>query len=47
MVDDIIFYSSEFYLNIPALESGAIARIEIATEYFLVRLALPERISVG
>jgi len=47
MVDDIVFYSNEFYLNLPALESGTIARIEIATEYFLVRLALPERISIS
>lgn len=47
MVDDIVFYSNEFYLNLPALESGTIARIEAQSEYYTLRLALPERISVG
>jgi hypothetical protein len=46
MIDDIIFYSNEFFIELPTYSSGSVAFIEAQTEYFVVRLALPERISI-
>ena len=46
MVDDIIFSSSYFFLNLPVYSSGVINKIEAQSEYFSLRLALPERISI-
>jgi hypothetical protein len=47
MVDDIIFGGSYFFIGLPIYDSGTIARIEAQSEYYTLRLALPERISVG
>jgi hypothetical protein len=46
MVDDIIFHSNYFFIELPIYSSGSIARIEAQSEYFVIRLALPERISI-
>ena len=47
MVDDIIFYSGYFFYDLPVYSSGTIARIEAERSYFILRLALPERISIS
>lgn len=47
MVDDILFYSNEFYLDLPSYSSGNILKIEAQSEYYVLRLALPPRISIG
>ena len=47
MVDDIIFNSNYFFYDLPVYSSGTIARIEAQSSYFVLRLALPERISIS
>lgn len=47
MIDDIIFNSHYFYINLPIYSSGQINKIEAESTYFILRLALPERISVS
>lgn len=47
MVNDIIFSSKYFFLNLPIYDSGTIAKIEAESSYFTLRLALPERISIS
>lgn len=50
MIDDIIFHSSYFYLELPLFDSGTIkSPIEWSgtSEAFAIRLALPERVSVS
>ena len=47
MVDDILFSSSYFFLNLPEYSSGTINRIEAESTYYILRLALPERISIS
>lgn len=47
MVDDIIFYGREFYLDLPLYSSGIITRIEAQSNNFELRLALPPRISIS
>jgi len=47
MVDDIIFNSHYFFINLPTYSSGSIAKIEAESTYFVLRLALPERISIS
>ena len=47
MVDDIIFSSAYFFLNLPEYSSGTINRIEAQSAYYTLRLALPERISIS
>ncbi len=47
MVNDIIFHSNYFFIELPIYSSGSITRIEAQSEYFVIRLALPERISVS
>lgn len=47
MIDDIVFYSNEFFIELPVYSSGTIAFIEAQTEYYVIRLALPERISIS
>jgi hypothetical protein len=47
MIDDILFYSNEFYLELPTYSSGTINLIEAQSDYFVLRLALPERISIS
>ena len=46
MIDDAIFYSNEFFIELPTYSSGTIAFIEAQTEYYVIRLALPERVSI-
>jgi hypothetical protein len=49
MINDILFYGSEFYLELPTYSSGTInAPIEwYGADDFELRLALPERISLS
>ena len=49
MVDDIIFHSNYFFLELPSYSSGVItSALEWdAPDSFQIRLALPERISIG
>lgn len=46
-MDDIIFYSAYFFLDMPEQEPGTISKLEPDRSYFELRLALPERISIG
>jgi len=47
MVDDIIFSSGYFFYDLPVYSSGTITRIEAESSYFIIRLALPPRVSIG
>lgn len=47
MIDDIVFYSAFFFLELIDYDPGTIALIEAQTNGFELRLALPERISIG
>jgi hypothetical protein len=49
MIDDILFYSNEFYLELPTYSSGTVnSPIEwYGPNGFQLRLVLPERISVS
>lgn len=47
MVDDILFYCEYVFIELPTFSSGTIVLIEAQTEYFPLRLALPERISIS
>jgi hypothetical protein len=47
MVDDIVFYGQYFFMDLPIFSSGTIVLIEAQTEYFPLKLALPERISIS
>lgn len=47
MITDIIYYSTAFYLDLPVYSSGIVAFIEPQTDYYLVRLSMPERISIS
>jgi len=47
MINDMLYYSNEFYLDLPIYSSGVISFIEANTNFFLVRLSLPERISIS
>jgi hypothetical protein len=46
MVNDIIFYSNYFFMDLPTYSSGVIKLIEAQTEYFEIKIPQPERISV-
>jgi hypothetical protein len=46
MVDDIVFYSNYFFIDLPIYSSGSLALIEAQTEYFVIKIPQPERISV-
>jgi hypothetical protein len=47
MIDDVIFNSNYFFFDLPIYSSGTITRIEAERSYFILRLALPERISIS
>lgn len=53
MINDIVFYSNEFYMELPTYSSGSVSSIvgpyseEEIEDIFFIRLALPERISIG
>ena len=47
MVDDIIFESGYFFLEITTEVVESAGFIEAESSYFPLRLALPERISIG
>jgi hypothetical protein len=47
MVDDIVFYSAFFFLELIDYNPGTVSLIEAQSNGFELRLALPERISVG
>jgi hypothetical protein len=46
-MDDIIFYSAYFFIDMPVQASGTISAFEADSSWFVLRLALPERISIG
>ena len=46
-MDDILFVSEFFFLDMPVQSPGTIVRIEAQTTYFVLRIALPERISIS
>jgi hypothetical protein len=46
-MDDIIFYSAYFFLDMPIQEIGTVSKLEPDGSWFELRLALPERISIG
>lgn len=47
MINDILYYSNEYYLNLPIYSSGVVSLIEANTQFFLIRLSLPERINIS
>ena len=47
MVDDIVFNCEYFFIEVPNSDPGTVAAIEPQTEYFPIRLALPERIAIS
>ena len=46
-MDDILFVSGFFFIDMPVAGPGSIERIEAQTTYFVLRIALPERISIS
>jgi hypothetical protein len=46
MIDDIIFHSNYFFLELPTYSSGTIARIEAQSEYFEIRIPNKEAVSI-
>jgi hypothetical protein len=46
-MDDIVFYSAYFYFEMPVVADGTVSLIEAQSTYYTLRLALPERISIG
>jgi hypothetical protein len=47
MIDDIIFNSRFFFIDLPIYDSGTITLIEAQSNYYVIKLALPERISIS
>jgi hypothetical protein len=45
-MDDIIFESAYFFFEMP-VAAGSVAAFEADSSYYTLRLALPERISIG
>jgi hypothetical protein len=46
MIDDITFYGAYFFTEIPSMPNGNIVALEAESSYFIIRLALPERIII-
>lgn len=46
MVDDIVFESIYFFLDLPVYSSGVIARIEPDRSYFEIRIPNKEAVSI-
>jgi hypothetical protein len=46
-MDDILFVCKFFFLDMPVQGPGSVARIEAPTSLFVLRIALPERISIS
>lgn len=46
MVDDIVFYSAYFFVELPLYDSGTISRIEAQTAYYEVRIPNKESASI-
>ena len=46
MIDDITFYSSYFFFEIPSQANGNIVALEPASSYFVFKLTNPERVSI-
>lgn len=46
MIDDMVFYSNYFFIELPTYSSGTINLIEAQTTYFVLTLAESERISI-
>jgi len=47
MVNDILFNGQYCFLELPIFSAGQIIRIEAQTLYFILRISLPERISIS
>ena len=46
MVDDIVFHSGYFFLELPTYSSGIIARIEAQSAYYEIRIPNKEAASI-
>jgi hypothetical protein len=46
MIDDITFYAAYFFFEIPSEPNGNIVALEAVSSYYILRLSLPERISI-
>jgi hypothetical protein len=46
MIDDITFYGAYFFFEIPSQANGNIVALEAISNYYVLRLALPERVSI-
>jgi hypothetical protein len=46
MIDDILFYSNEFFVELPTYSSGSIVLIEAQSEYFEIRIPNKEAVSI-
>jgi hypothetical protein len=46
-MDDIVFYSAYFFLDMPVQDPGSISAFDADRSWFELRLALPERISIS
>jgi len=46
MIDDITFYGAYFFTEIPSMANGNIVALDADSSYFVIRLTLPERISI-
>ena len=47
MINDITFDGIFFFLELPVYDSGIPKLIEAQSDYYVLRLALPERISIS
>lgn len=46
MIDDITFYGAYFFTEIPSMANGNIVALEAISNYYVLKLSLPERISI-
>jgi len=46
-MDDIVFESAYFFFEMPVLSTGSILSLEADSSWYVLRLSLPERVSVG
>ena len=46
MIDDITFYSTYFFFEIPSQTNGNIVALEAVSSYFVFKLTNPERVSI-
>ncbi len=46
-MDDILFTGSSYFIDMPINTTWSISTIEPISDYFTIRVALPERISIS